>query len=91
MEFSLIMAAETLKKLYRPQTVTYKLSLKGKKTNIRKRKPKATYSVALVMASLAAENENLQIEDLLQADFVRLPERFLLSVRVKSINENFVN
>ena len=58
LEFSLIMAAETLKKLYRPQTVTYKLSLKGKKTNIRKRKPKATYSVALVMAFLAAENEN---------------------------------
>ena len=58
MEFSLIMAAETLKKLYRPQTVTYKLSLKGKKTNIRKRKPKPTYSVDLVMAFLAAENEN---------------------------------
>ena len=85
------MAAETLKKLYRPQTVTYKLSLKGKKTNIRKRKPKAMYSVALVMAFLAAENENWQIEDLLQADFGRLPERFLLSVGVKSINENFVN
>ena len=33
----------------------------------------------------AAENENRQLEGLLQADFGRLPERFLLSVRIKSI------
>ena len=55
-----------------------------------KEKPKITYSVALVLAFLAAENENRQLEDLL-ADFARLPERLNLSVRTKSINENFVN
>ena len=32
--------------------------LEGKKTKIRKEKPKVTYSVALVMVLLAAENEN---------------------------------
>ena len=31
--------------------------------NAKKKKPKATYSVALVMAFLAAENENRQLED----------------------------
>ena len=52
-------------------------------------KPKITY-LTWVMAFLAAENENRQLEDLPRADFGRLPERFL-SVRTKSINENFVN
>ena len=55
-----------------------------------KEKPKITYSVALVLAFLAAENENRQLEDLL-ADFARLPERLNLSVRTKSTKENFVN
>ena len=32
-------------------------------------KPKVTYSVALVLAFLAAKNENRQLEDLPQADF----------------------
>ena len=54
---------------------------------MRKEKPKVTYSVALVTAFLAAENENRQLEDLPRANFGRLPERFLL-VRTKSINEN---
>ena len=45
-------------------------------------------SMALAMAFLAAENENRQLEDLPQAAFLK---RFLLSVRKKSINENFVN
>ena len=48
-------------------------------------------SVALVLAFLSAENENRQLEDLSLADFGRLPERLLLSVRTESINENFVN
>ena len=39
----------------------------------------------------ASENENRQLEDLPLADFGRLPEKLLLSVRTKSINENFVN
>ena len=45
--------------------------LEGKKTKIRKEKPKVTYSVALVMVLLAAENENWRLEDLSQADFGR--------------------
>ena len=60
------------------------------KTKIQKEKPQVTYSVALVTAFLTAENENRQPEDLLQADFGRVPERFLLSVSTKSITKNFV-
>ena len=90
-EFSRIMAAKTLKYPYRWQTMRFKLSKKGKKTNILKEKPKVAYSVALVLAFLSSENENRQLEDLPLADFGRLPERLLLSVRTKSINENFVN
>ena len=45
--------------------------LEGKKTKIRKEKPKVTYSVALVMVLLAAENENWRLEDLSQVDFGR--------------------
>ena len=41
------------------------------------------------MEILAAENKNRQLEDLPQADFGRLPGRFLLSVRTKSITDNF--
>ena len=52
---------------------------------------KVTYSAALVLAFLPAENKNRQPEDLSLADFGRLPERLLLSVRTKSINVNFVN
>ena len=48
-----------------------KLSKIGKKTIMRKEKPKATYSVALIMVFLAAENENRLLEDLTQADFVQ--------------------
>ena len=58
---------------------------------MRKEKPKVTYSVALVLAFLSAENENRRLEDLSLADFGRLPERLLLSVGTKSINENFVD
>ena len=43
------------------------------------------YSGTLVIAFLAAENENRQLGDLPQADFDYVPERFLLSVRTKSI------
>ena len=35
----------------------FKLSYKGKKTNILKEKPKVAYSVALVLAFLSAESE----------------------------------
>ena len=69
----------------------FKISLKGNETNILKEKPKVIYSVALVLASLSAENENRQLEDLPPADFGGSPERLLLSVRTKSIIENSVN
>ena len=77
------MAAKTLKNSYRLQTMTLKLSKKEKDPKIRKEKPKVTYTVALVMAFLAAENENRLLESLLQADFGLTSERFLLSVRTK--------
>ena len=88
--FVRIMVAKTLKTPYRLLTVTLKLSLRGKKTkHVRKEKPKVTKSVALVMAFPTAENENRELEDLPQADFDRVSERFLLSVRTKSMTENF--
>ena len=43
------------------------------------------------MAFHAAENKNRQLDDLSQADFGRVPERFLRSVKTKSITENFVH
>ena len=51
------------------------------KTKIRKEKPKVTYSVALVIALLPAENENQQLTDLPQVDFV-------LTVGTNNITEN---
>ena len=88
--FVRIMVTETLKTPYRLLTVTLKLSLRVKKTkHVRKEKPKVTKSVALVMAFPTAENENRELEDLPQADFGRVSERFLLSVRTKSMTENF--
>ena len=74
------MAAETLKNLYCLQKVTFELSQKGKKTEIRKVK---TQSYVMVMTFLAAENENRQLEDLSQADFGHVPKRILLSLRTK--------
>ena len=47
------------------------------------------YSMALVLAFLVAENENQQLEDLPLADFGCLPQRLLLLVKTKSINEIF--
>ena len=61
-----------------------------KETNRLKEKPKFTYLVALMLAFLSAEEENRQQEDLPLANFGCLPERLLLSVKTKSINENFV-
>ena len=42
------------------------------------------------MGFLAAENENRQPEDMPQADFGRVPERFLLSVRTNSYLRIFI-
>ena len=69
------MAAKTLKTSHRLQTVIFIIYQKGEKTKIRKEKPKITYSVALVIAFLAAENENRHLEHLSQADFRRVPEK----------------
>ena len=41
------------------------------------------------MAFLAAENENRQLEDLPQAEFGRVLERFLFAVSTDLILENF--
>ena len=65
--------------------------MRGGKTTTLKEKPKVTHSVALVLAFLSAENENRKLEDLSLADYGYLPERLLLLVRTKSINENLIN
>ena len=85
------MAVKSLKKSVSLTDSEVQTYLEGKINNVPKEKPKVKYSVALVLAFLAAENENRQLEDLPLADFGRLPERLLLSVRTKSINENLVN
>ena len=54
-EFFRAMAAKTLKNTHRLETMTFKLSYERKRIKIRKEKLKVTYSVALVMAFLAAE------------------------------------
>ena len=74
------MAAKTLKKSVSLTDNEVQTFLKGEENNILKEKPKVTYSVALVLAFLSAENENRQLENLPLADFGRLPERLLLSV-----------
>ena len=47
--------------------------------------------VALVMTFLAAENKYRPLEHFSQANFGHEPERFLLSVRTKSVTKNFVH
>ena len=56
-----------------------------------KEKSENAYSVALVMTFLAAENKSRPLEHFSQANFGHEPERFLLSVRSKSITKNFVH
>ena len=51
----------------------------GEENQCTKRKPKITYSLALVLAFLSAESENRQLEDLSLADFGLVSERLLLS------------
>ena len=76
------MAAKTLRNPYCLQME------EGEENQNMERKTKATE--ALVMAFLAYKNKHQQLEDLLQADFGHVPERFLLSVRTKSMTKNFV-
>ena len=51
---------------------------------------KVTYSVALVLAFLSAENKNRQLEDLPLVQFWLFTRKTSV-VNDKSINENFVN
>ena len=84
------MAAKTLKKSVSLTDSEAQTFLEGEENNILKEKSKVKYSAALVLAFLSAENENRQLEDLPLADFGRLPDRLLLSIRTNSINKNFV-
>ena len=59
--------------------------LEGKKTNTVKEKPKVTYSVALVLAFLSAENKNRPLKDLPLASFGRLPKM------ISSVDKDKVN
>lgn len=59
----------------------------GEENQNRGGKPKVIYAMALVMMFLTAENKNLQLEDLSQADFGHVPERFPLLVRTNSITD----
>ena len=62
--------------------------LEGEENQYAKRK---TESFGASIIFLSAEDENRQLENLPLADFGRLPEKLLLSLKIKSINENFVN
>ena len=83
------MVAKTLKKSVSLTDNEVQTFLEGEENQYTKRKTESC--VALMSAFLSAENENRQLEDLSQADFGRLPERLLLLVRTKSIDENFLN
>ena len=75
-EFFQIMASKTLQKSAPLTDSDIQTFLEREDNKRRKDKPKVMYSVALVMAFLAAENENRQLDDLPQVDF-RITENFL--------------
>ena len=81
------MAANTLKNSLLLTDSDVETFLEGEENQNTKEKPKVMCSVALVKAFLTAENKNLQLEDLSQADFSHVPERFPLSVRTNSITD----
>ena len=64
-KFSRIMAAKTLKNSVSLTDSDVQTFLEGEENQFTKKKPKVSYFVALVVAFIAAENENRQIEDLL--------------------------
>ena len=78
---------KTLKNPYCLQTVTFKLSLKGRETKIRKEKPNVTNSMALVMHFSRLKIDNWEI--CLKRIFAGYLKRFLASVRTKSITDEF--
>ena len=87
LELFQIMASKTLKnpfRLLRQRRSNF--PRRGQILKYGKENGKLCIQCSLVMAFLAAENENHQMEDLPQADFGRL----LLSVRTKSIKKDSV-
>ena len=68
-----IMAAKNTEKSVSLADSDVQTFVKGKKTKIRKEKPKVTLSMALVTAFLVADNESRQLKNLPQADFGRVP------------------
>ena len=76
-EFSRIMIGKLLKNPYGFQTLTFKLSYDGKKTKIRKEKPKVTRSVALVSWQLRTKIDNWKIDNLFELKASRFTSFFL--------------
>ena len=64
---------------------------KGRKTKIPDEKPKVTLSIALGNGISCGWERKSTTWDLVQPDFGRVPERFLLSVRTRTKTENFVH
>ena len=91
LEFSLIKASKTLKKFVSLTDSAVHTFLERKENQTKKRKTESFVYSALVIVFLAVESENRLLKDLPQTAFGCVPERFLLSVRTKSITENFVN
>ena len=75
-ELSQITAAKTLKKSILLTDSDVQTLLEEEKPTNEKEKLKVTYSVALVMTFLVAENKKWQLEDFLQANFGHLPAYF---------------
>ena len=71
-ELSQIIAAKTKKSILLTDSDVQTL-LEEEKPTYKKEKLKVTYSVALVMTFLVAENKKWQLEDFLQANFGHLP------------------
>ena len=70
------MAAKTLKKYLSLKDSDAQTFLEEEENQYTRRKPKVAYSVALVMAFVAAVNENRQLEDFPQTDFGRYLKYF---------------
>ena len=63
---------------------------KGRKNQNTERKTESLLFSGFDNGTSHAMSENRQLKDLPQAEFGRVPEKFLLTVRTKSVNENFV-
>ena len=68
----------------------FNISRRWRKPKYEKTNRKLHIQWLWLIAFLAAENENRQSEVLSQAHFGPVPDRFLLSVRTKSVIENFL-